>query len=97
VTGRYHPIGSNVLLLGEHNSERLPSYLRLDVAVRKEYDKSWFGGVKITPYLQVLNVLNSQNVLAANPNQQYAPTYRAVNEYFPQLPFLPTFGVEWRF
>ena len=96
-TGQYHPIGSNVLLLGEHNSERLPSYLRLDVAVRKEYDKSWFGGVKITPYLQVLNVLNSQNVLAANPNQQYAPTYRAVNEYFPQLPFLPTFGVEWRF
>jgi outer membrane receptor protein involved in Fe transport len=96
-TGRYRQFVSRMVLLGEHNSERLPTYLRLDVAVRKEYEKSWFGGIKITPYLQILNVLNSRNVLAAEPNQHYFPTGEVANEYYPQLPFLPTFGVEWRF
>lgn len=96
-TGRFTSIVHDRLLLGEHNSARLPGYFRLDVAGRKEYDKSWFGGVKVTPYLQIINVLNTRNVLIAEPNQFYYGSGQVVNEYLPQLPFLPTIGVEWRF
>jgi hypothetical protein len=85
------------ILLGEHNAERLPGYLRLDVGARKEWDKQWFGRtVTLAPYLQILNVLNSPNVLAANPNAHYDGR-NVVLEYAPQFPIFPTFGVEWRF
>ncbi|MGH7575882.1 MAG: TonB-dependent receptor [Longimicrobiales bacterium] len=85
--------GSPVAIRGEHNAARLPGYLRLDVAARKSYDKRWFGQPgTLTPYIQVLNVLNTRNVLIADPS---APEGEL--EYLPQLPFLPTFGVEWRF
>jgi hypothetical protein len=96
VTGRFI-WGSPTVLLGEHNAGRLPGYLRLDVAARKTFDKRWFGTtVAVTPYLQILNVLNSRNVLFAEPNP-YGVLGRPVLEYVPQLPILPTFGVEWRF
>jgi hypothetical protein len=78
------------ILLGEHNSARLPGYLRLDVAVRKSYDKRWFGReITLSPYLQILNVLNTRNVLIADPLSYSGGT--------PQFPILPTFGVEWKF
>ncbi|HEX7118140.1 MAG TPA: TonB-dependent receptor [Longimicrobiales bacterium] len=97
-TGKFYRfINGDFLLLGEHNGARLPGYLRLDVAARKAYDKPWFGGITVTPYVQVINVLNSRNVLFADPNQFYYGSGRPVAEYLPQLPFLPTFGVEWRF
>jgi len=86
--------GDASVLLGEHNSERLPAYVRVDIAARKSYDKRWFGAdMTITPYLQILNVLNTKNVLLADPETGGRPQ---VN-YWPQLPILPTFGVEWRF
>ncbi|HEX6940838.1 MAG TPA: TonB-dependent receptor [Longimicrobiales bacterium] len=96
-TGMFQNLGDALLLLGAHNTARLPGYLRLDVAARKEFDKSWFGGVTLTPYLQIINVLNTRNVLFADPKQFDYGAGGAVQEYLPQLPFLPTFGVEWRF
>jgi hypothetical protein len=91
------PSNGGTILLGEHNAERLPGYLRLDVGARKEWDKQWFGRtVTLAPYLQILNVLNSPNVLAANPNAYYSGR-NVVLEYVPQFPIFPTFGVEWRF
>jgi hypothetical protein len=85
------------ILLGEHNAERLPGYLRLDIGARKEWDKQWFGRtVTLAPYVQILNVLNSPNVLVANPNAAYSGE-SVVLEYVPQFPIFPTFGVEWRF
>ena len=93
---RFVYVGDDVVLLGEHNAGRLPGYLRLDVGARRTYEKRWFGGnVTLTPYLQILNVLNTRNVLFAEPQASgYGP---AVLNYAPQLPFFPTFGVEWKF
>jgi hypothetical protein len=85
--------GPTRLVLGEHNSARLPGYVRLDVAARRDFHRRWFGrDVTLTPYLQVLNVLNTRNALIADPVATAAPQLR----YYPQLPFLPTFGFEWR-
>ncbi len=84
------------LLLGEHNGARLPGYLRLDVGARRTFRKHWFGSdVTLTPYLQILNVLNTRNVLFAEP--QTSGVAAPELEYAPQLPFFPTFGFEWSF
>ena len=93
---RFVYVGDDPILLGAHNSGRLPGYLRLDVGARRTYEKRWFGGnVTLTPYLQILNVLNTRNVLFAEPQASgYGP---AVLEYAPQLPIFPTVGVEWKF
>ncbi len=94
-TGRWLDEPREVALLGTHNSGRLPGYFRLDVAIRKEYEKRWFGRrVLLTPYLQIVNVLNTPNVLAASPT---VDSQRPELDFLPQLPFFPTFGVEWRF
>lgn len=95
-TGGYAwPVRGEPILLGRHNSARLPGYLRLDLALRTSAERSWFGKrVTVTPYLQILNVLNTRNVLSAAPDMN--GTERRL-EYAPQIPFLPSFGVEWRF
>jgi hypothetical protein len=93
VTGEFEDMGSGTLIMGAYNAARLPAYFRLDVAARRVYDKHWFGRpIQITPYLQVLNVLNTHNVMLTEA-QSFMPGY----SYWPQLPILPTFGVEWRF
>jgi hypothetical protein len=85
--------GFAMQVLGEHNSARLPGYLRLDVGARRSYQRSWFGQAgTVTPYLSVLNVLNKRNVLFA---QRQAGGTELV--YAPQLPIFPTVGVEWKF
>lgn len=86
--------GRTDFVLGEHNSARLPAYMRLDVAARREYQKRWFRrDMIVTPYLQILNVLNNKNALIAEARPYGRPRFN----YWPQLPVLPTFGVEWRF
>jgi hypothetical protein len=83
-----------LLVTGEHNAARLPGYFRLDIAARKTYRKHWFGqDGTVTPYLQILNVLNTKNVLIADRQPYSRPLLR----YAPQLPLLPTLGVEWKF
>lgn len=78
---------------GDHNSARLPGYLRLDLAARRSFDKGWFGQAgTLTPYVQILNVLNTRNALIAEPSPNEGKL-----KYLPQLPVLPTFGIEWRF
>jgi hypothetical protein len=91
VTGQWQH-GARQLVFGEHNSERLPGYLRLDVAARRSYQRRLFGRpMTITPYAQILNLLNTRNALVAEPVSYGQPQMR----YLPQLPFLPTFGMEW--
>ena len=87
-------LGAPRFVRGEHNGARLPGYLRLDIAARRSYEKRWFGqnGV-LTPYVQILNVLNTRNVLIGEADSFGRPEL----SYLPQLPFLPTFGIEWRF
>jgi hypothetical protein len=96
-TGAYErgPSGGQVVL-GEHNTERLPLYLRLDVGYRGEWEKHWFGrDITLEPYVQVLNVLGNRNVTTGQPEYDFVDG--AQIEYLPALPMLPTFGIEWRF
>ena len=97
-TGRFVPAPDTrgTLLLGAHNSARLPGYLRLDAGARREYERRWFGRpVTVTPYLQVINVLNTRNILFAQPRADHETP--PVLRFVPQIPVLPTVGVEWRF
>jgi hypothetical protein len=82
------------VVLGEHNSARLPGYLRLDLAARRTYERRWFGrALTLTPYLQVVNVLNTHNALMTEPQLWGGPQLK----YWPEMPILPSVGVEWRF
>jgi hypothetical protein len=98
--GRYHPetqrwiLQGTSIIAGEHNAARMPGYVRLDVALRRSYEKVWFGRQgTLTPYLQILNVLGTRNVLTAEVENFPRPRIA----YTPQLPFLPSFGIEWKF
>jgi hypothetical protein len=94
--GGFAPAWEMTALLGEHNSARLPGYLRLDVGARRSFERRWFGReTTVTPYLQVLNALNTKNVLTALPTNTFEG--RPVLDYAPQLPFFPTLGLEWKF
>lgn len=86
-------------VMGDYNSGRLPAYLRLDVGMRREYRRRWFGQeVTLTPYLQVVNLLNRPNVLFARPEEDYSTGELGTRiAYGPQLPVIPTLGIEWRF
>lgn len=89
-------LGGPYIVLGEHNSGRLPGYLRMDVAARRSYQRRWFGrATTLTPYLQVVNVLNTKNVMAAFP-ELYGSQGPQL-QYAPQLPLFPTLGFEWKF
>ncbi|MFL5384786.1 MAG: TonB-dependent receptor domain-containing protein [Longimicrobiaceae bacterium] len=88
--------GGNHVVYGEHNSDRLPMYLRLDLALRGPVTRRWFGRTgTVTPYAQVLNVTGARNVLWASGSTR--PGGRAALEYGPQAPVLPTVGFEWKF
>lgn len=83
-------------VLGDYNAASLPAYFRMDVGARRELRPRWFGReVSVTPYLNILNVLNTPNALFAIP-EAYGAEGTEV-EYPPQIPFFPTFGVDWRF
>jgi hypothetical protein len=83
-------------LTARPNSARMPGYARLDVAARRSSRKRWFGReTAITPYVQILNVLNSKNVMIATPATD--PSGKPLFDSWPQFPILPTFGVEWTF
>lgn len=73
------------------NGERYPHYSRLDVSFRWELEK-W--GATWRPYFQVVNVYNRGNVFVYTFDYSTAPASRSG---FTQLPFLPSFGVEFVF
>ena len=53
-------IGEFGVLLGDRNRERYPVYHRLDLSLRRTFQKAWGT---VTPYLDILNVYNRKNVL----------------------------------
>jgi hypothetical protein len=77
--------------LGDRNSERYPPYHRLDVTLRRTFDRSWGSW---TPYLQVLNAYNRKNVLWYFFNYDRTPPTRSGLSMFPVLPAI---GVEMSF
>lgn len=97
--GGFQGPGRGEPVMGEYNSGRLPPYLRLDVGVRREYLRRWWGReTTLVPYLQVVNLLNRPNVLYAWPERNYYVEGLGMRvTYGPQFPVLPTLGIEWRF
>lgn len=93
VTGTWYPDGT-LTVFGEHNSASLPAYRRLDVSVKRSFHPRFARGGTLTPYFQVVNALATRNVLFATPRWGDG---RPEIEYGPQLPAIPTFGVEWTF
>jgi hypothetical protein len=99
VTGRYEPQdgGSDrnglpvAVVLGARNTERYPAYHRLDVTLRRTFERRWGTYV---PYLQVLNVYNRRNVLFYFFDYDRSPPVRSG---FSMFPFLPAIGVEVTF
>ena len=82
---------TSAVALGKRNGERYPTYMRLDVGVRRTFEKSW---ASITPYFDVLNLLDKRNVLFYFFEYTNSPPIRSGVSMFP---LLPTVGVEFRF
>ncbi len=77
--------------MGEKNSQRYPTYHRLDMSLRKRWA---FWGLETFPYLQIINVYNQKNVFLYFWDHDSNPSkYKAV----PMFPFLPTIGMEINF
>jgi hypothetical protein len=73
------------------NGERYPAYSRLDVGLHWQF-KKW--GADWRPYLQAVNLYNRRNVFLYFFDYGAVPTTRTGVS---QLPFLPTFGLEFTF
>ncbi len=73
------------------NGRRYPHYSRLDVSFR--WDKRLWGG-QARPFLQFVNLYNRPNVFLYNFDFTETP---GVRRTVPQLPFLPSFGMEFEF
>jgi hypothetical protein len=88
---RFTDFNEEIVASPDLNSARFPAYGRLDVSFR--WTTGLWGGT-LRPYLQFVNVLNRRNVfLYAFEFDQTPPTRTTVT----QLPFIPTFGVEFEF
>lgn len=85
VTTRDLPVEQNIP--AGYNSSRLPYYARADVSVSRS---GRLFGLTMSPYMSVVNVLNFSNPAG------YLYTYTAYagkQASFPNLPLMPTFGV----
>jgi hypothetical protein len=90
-----HTSFAGTLLFGPPNTDRLPSYLRIDLESRGSWDLTLFGHTgRIEPYISILNVLDDHNALVA---EHRADRGRILRESDPQLPIFPSFGLRWRF
>jgi hypothetical protein len=79
------------------NASRLPYYMRWDLGVRGNF-RGW--GVKWMPFFQVVNVLNRRNEFNRyfdNGDSTTNPPELGQEKSIPQLPFLPTFGIDVEF
>lgn len=81
---------------GPRNSARLPSYVRMDLSLRRTYEAESFDW---TLYVQALNVLNRTNPLRVDDIRLL---YRGTSPGLPSsltgsLPVIPSIGVEFRF
>ena len=101
VTGEWGP-GLPQIILEERNASRLPFYVRFDVGLRSSFTPRMFGrDVTLAPYISVLNAFAYRNSLYTyydvSPPDFINPTTEVLETHAPQMPLLPTFGMEWRF
>lgn len=101
----YHNSGGSletgwVVIEGDHNTGRLPLYLRLDLGWRRKHQGPSAGKRRVTPFVSVTNLFSAPNVVAADVELIINDDGRRVdvyNHYVPQMPMLAFFGVEFRF
>ena len=91
-----------VVFHGEHNSGRLPPYLRLDLGWRRTRQRSRAGDRFATPFVSVTNLLSAPNVAGGWAEVEFDPDWeerevKMYREYFPQMPMLVFFGLEFGF
>lgn len=85
---------------GSRNSARLPDYFRLDVSLRKKFFKRNYN---FSLYLQVLNLLNTENTLRYDWQRYYSSYYideegnKKRDGGVSALPIIPSFGAEFEF
>jgi hypothetical protein len=93
LTGEVEFRGTPTRAAGLLNVERLPTYARLDLGLRREWQVEGRGpdGV-ITTYLDVLNVLDHENIVG----RQLSLAGTTAQPLF-LMPRSLLFGVEWRF
>ena len=87
----FDPTYAQGVFFGQKNGARYPAYHRLDIILRKTWQKRWGT---VTPYLNVINVYNRKNVHFYQYNYMGIPPTRTG---FSMLPILPTVGVEVSF
>ena len=80
--------------MGDKNSERLPSYFRMDVGLKE--NKSFFG-FPYERYVQLVNVTNHINALTYQyrnrTNRLTGETMGVQRAAVPMFPFFLTFGI----
>jgi outer membrane receptor protein involved in Fe transport len=87
-------------ILGKRNSERLASYLRCDVSIRKKFHRTKFDYVI---YLQILNLLNRGNPVRYDWDAYFNSAYRdeegnlVHGGFVKSLPIIPSIGVQFEF
>lgn len=74
------------IVYGPLNQGRLPYYHRLDISLKKTFNVGEHG--KIVTTLSITNVYNRNNIFYFD---------RVRYERVDQLPFMPTFGMNWTF
>jgi hypothetical protein len=88
----FAPRDQRRLLLGDHNSIRLPAYVRVDVGGRFEIEREVFGrSADLEFFVQLINALNMTNPIAWEPTLN--PT--ALDDPARQLPLTITAGMSW--
>ncbi len=76
-------------IYGEINSQRYPSYHRLDI--RANFNFKWLS-LPWTAYIEIINAYNNKNVYSYEWNRRYTE-----RETVYELPLLPSFGFKIRF
>ncbi|MDD4099534.1 MAG: TonB-dependent receptor [Candidatus Cloacimonetes bacterium] len=84
------------LIYSYRDADRLPTYCRLDLSTKYEWQKSWGS---IEPYFEVINVLNRKNVgyrgYSIDMNAEGGPRLKTEDSgQFPLLPFIGV-NVKW--
>lgn len=84
------------LIYSYKDADRLPTYCRLDLSTKYEWQKSWGS---IEPYFEVINVLNRKNVgyrgYSIDVDAEGGPRLKTEDSgQFPMLPFIGV-NVKW--
>jgi TonB dependent receptor-like, beta-barrel/Carboxypeptidase regulatory-like domain/TonB-dependent Receptor Plug Domain len=93
IPGYYTQEGAKYFVSDTRNTERLPSYARLDLRANRTFD---WSRKRLTLFVEVLNVLNRENV-RFNPPRVSALTREVTRLFDSLVPVVPSAGVLFEF